>query len=112
MPGGVCIDETAFGDHLPALPAGVVQPGPGELRAIPLAAMLGGYLGVREDAHLTPVFVAQYPPDLVAVVKLVAMLFRIVDDRCFVHGVAPRPDGISIWKAGSNRAFSTTPPGA
>src|SRR5690606_19606584 len=112
MPLDVRVNECTLGDQLAAIAPDVIEGGPGELRAVALAFVLRGHLGVSEGADAVAILVVQHAADLSGVAQFVAALRRVLDDRDLTHCVAPCMEGISIWKAGSKRAFSTMPPGA
>src|SRR5690606_983696 len=57
MPLDVRVDECTLGDQLAAIAPDVIEGGPGELRAVALAFVLRGHLGVSEGAHAVAILV-------------------------------------------------------
>src|SRR5690606_4721137 len=112
MPPDVGVDELALGDDPPVSAAHVVERGLRELRAVALALVLRGHARMRQDPHRAMVLVLQPAGGLSAVAQFIAPLRLVVGHRGLGHSVAPCMADTSMWKPGSNRAFSTTPPGA
>src|SRR5690606_14259081 len=74
MPPDVRVNACTLGDQLAAIAPDVIEGGPGELRAVALAFVFRGHLGVSEGADAVAIRVVQHAAALSGVAQFVAAL--------------------------------------